>query len=202
MTREEILAMPAGRELDALVAGKVMGLEVVHWYWPVGYQPDNCEEDAARPELDENYHVILPPKLQKSDHPLPSWYDDHAAVFLHRDMANKPCRLEPVQRYSANIADAWLVVEKLGVLWFVDVSCLPGDCSKNPNPKWEARIWDAEPCISGGIGQVSGLVEHKARADAAPLAICRASLLATLDLDDETALESDVVVITEPEGEA
>ena len=158
MTREEILAMPAGSELNRLIGEKVMG-------WTGSYE--------------ENYNVRTWTWRDAEGEHVTDWF----------------CP-------STDIAAAWLVVEKLGVLWFVDVSCLPGDCSKNPNPKWEARIWDAEPCISGGIGQVSGLVEHKARADAAPLAICRASLLATLDLDDETALESDVVVITEPEGEA
>lgn len=124
MTRDELLTMPAGRELDRLVAEKVMG------------------------------------QMWQGGSPIPN-YDG---------------RWPWPPPYSTDIAAAWLVANKLGERWFVDIGCLPGDCAGNPNPKWEARFWDAEPCISGGVGHVSGLEEFKARGETAPLAICRAAL--------------------------
>lgn len=53
LSREEILAMPAGRELDALVAEKVMGLDIVSN--GLKYEPR-----YYLPEYERTYHRAVP----------------------------------------------------------------------------------------------------------------------------------------------
>lgn len=131
MTHEEIDALPAGRELDALVAERVMGWQLVPavngiespWWW-----------DANGP-----VH-----SMDKSDW-RGGWYP------------------------STNIAAAWEVVERMGA------------------DGWDAEldqfhnfmhIWDACFRKLDNRDQGQWLELRTGRADAAPLAICRAALKA------------------------
>jgi hypothetical protein len=88
MTKDEILNMPAGKEIDALVAEKVMG-----WNWV--FRPDNVPEYSnidGTPNGRPKY--IVPPAI-----PAYTWNTAWMAI----DLPN----------YSTNISDAWEVVEKM-----------------------------------------------------------------------------------------
>jgi len=127
MTRESILAMPAGPEMDALVAERVMG-----WTWEPG------------PYLQD-------PETPRRAHP--------------QSTRNAP---DP---YSTNIAAAWLVVEKLNDKKIAEAG---GDWS------WPVEItYICDEGREGWCVQFQG--RHDAVAEPAPLAICRAALLTTLD---------------------
>lgn len=112
MTRDEILAMPAGRDMDALVGEYVFG-------WEKGTFP-----------------VYEPMKSKHGDY-----------------------MVRPISNYSTDISAAWDVVEKLkeSSLW-LDLNTSPDGC------------------------QV-GFADYFVFADTAPLAICRAALLAVADID-------------------
>ena len=121
MTRDEILNMEAGREMDTLVAEKVMGF------------PVKIGDITGEP-----YH----------------------AQFGY-SMPN----------YSTNIAAAWMVVEKLqnqypafNLVW-VKLQILKPEIALR-------RAWRAN---------FQGSTLSDAFADTAPLAICRAALLAMLE---------------------
>jgi len=54
MTRNEILNMPAGREMDALIAKEVFGLDVKHdWHWQHTTQAYTTEIGAAWKVVDK-----------------------------------------------------------------------------------------------------------------------------------------------------
>lgn len=83
--------MQAGRELDALVAEKVMG-----WKW--------CENDIGKESLQppsEEYAFLSP------NHPV-FWADEKGYTKI-------------MPHYSTNIADAWKVVEKMRENFWVQV---------------------------------------------------------------------------------
>ena len=121
MSRDEILAMPAGREMDALIAANVLG-------WKVD------DLTATSPSGSANSRTA------------------HGDDWL--------------EYYSTDMTAAWKVVEKLGF------SLLRSPYTDN----WTAaKITDVEPVISGvevNLGDSEGV------ANSAPLAICRAALLA------------------------
>ncbi len=122
MNRNEILSMPVGRDLDALVAEKVMGRNL--WYGdPTGYK------------IVENFDY---------------WRTDI------RDSDDEYCYRCP--RYSADIASAWEVMEEMKDKFQPDLIF--------ENGEWECLL----------------MAEYaRARATTAPLAICRASLIAVLE---------------------
>ena len=83
-----------------------------------------------------------------------------------------------IPRYSTDIAAAWEVVEKLVALGFVTVHLSQGI----KEPGWYASFF-GDPATDGKGGY--------ARADTAPLAICRAALKATTpNPDGESARAS------------
>ena len=136
MTYDEIMALEAGRELDALVAEKVMG-----WKWDKG---------------NSLQHLLLGP--------------DGAigAVIFHDGIADDDGIVQPLDcpHYSTDIAAAWEVVEKLrrandGEYLF----------TINDAGMWYAKFLDehGEPVSRSGF------------CDTAPLAICRAGLLAVME---------------------
>ena len=88
---DNILSLPAGRELDALVAEEVMGLSPISRNWPCGYTPDVGDYEAA---LDQ-------------DKPYP-WHRDRGPIYQDRNGYARA-----VEFYSTSIAAAWEVVEKL-----------------------------------------------------------------------------------------
>ena len=82
MTRDEILAMEPGRELDALVAEHVMGLEII--VNPKSAMCTGCKIKGQG-----------------------TW------VVIARDYHEWGHKVERPSRYSADIAAAWQVVEKM-----------------------------------------------------------------------------------------
>ena len=135
MNEASTAEMVAGRELDALVAEKVMKLRVIfdedrygemHIWWAVPTDPGTVEE------WDKFY--------------LPA--------------------------YSTDIAAAWQVIEHMKerglTVWFVSK-----EFAWQEAPHWEAGL-TVEPCDSGWLPQIQAL----ASAETAPLAICRAALMA------------------------
>jgi hypothetical protein len=164
----KVSEMPAGRELDALVAEKVMGLEVMR-DWPCGHQPDACELEALRCEWDEATCFELEGKpdlrwlgLYPQRHPVSADRDDDGRFFGYT----------PLPFYSTDIAAAWGVGEKVwervpkrshGTFRYMLNRREPDGCyvcefAMDPEGDWRTH----------SVGE----------ADAAPLAICRAALLA------------------------
>lgn len=137
MTREEILAMPAGPKLDALIAEKVMG-------WTSYESHLTCEDFGTRGE------------------PLIFWNPP--------GMTSAGATLPP---FSTDIAAAWQVVERLierKVLLWVHVS--PAG-----NYRCECRqVVQSEVTKSWYQRRAADVI-----AETAPLAICHAALLATLE---------------------
>jgi hypothetical protein len=121
MTREEILAMPAGYKIDILIAEKIMG-------W----------------------------KDKISDHLVRYYETPNGEIFLKND----------VSHYSTDISAAWQVVEKLKREGY-------------PNPQLytidEDDLWHVAIRTHGDMGY------DDTEAETAPLAICRAALLAILE---------------------
>ena len=126
MTREEILNMRAGREMDALIAEKVMQ----HW---VKRDVIMWQEGIKRKEE----------------------YSEGFTTLAH---------------YSTDIADAWTVVEKMK--------------SKHFRMYYKSAPFqkdDNEPL--GWTCSMSGFEFMPEHADTAPLAICRAALLAVMEAE-------------------
>ncbi|SDY98057.1 BC1872 family protein [Hymenobacter psychrophilus] len=123
MTREEIEQMPAGREMDGLIAHMVIGAQtqVIESDWR--YDSQHMERRPDRP-----------------------W--------------------EHMPYYSTEIGAAWDVVERLDkTAQLCDVTRINGGATYLHH----CEVWNT-----------SGEPYHRATADTAPLAICRAALLATL----------------------
>ena len=135
MNAGQIREMEAGRELDALVAEKVMG-------WTMGdYEPGL-------------YYTTRPggPVAVIS----PTWTP---RMPFHRFLP------------STDIAAAWEVVERLYDLrWIIGL----GSLAQNP------RGWRCELCNMWEDDFERAPSDIEANADTAPLAICRAALLAVM----------------------
>ena len=140
LTREAVLVMPAGPELDALVAERVLGwvrhrskLESGRWsLFPPGEAPD-----------------WMVPATDGAGPPITSW--------------------EP---YSADMTAAWRVVAHLHSRRFSAAVSLDVDHTQG----------DAFAYFRGQAPRRRGRdPEGSARAATAPLAICRAALLTTLE---------------------
>jgi len=139
MTRDEILAMEAGREMDALVAEEVMGWTYI--------SPLYCGYPASGP-IGPNEAVPY------------KW----------------PARLGATQvpNYSTDIAAAWQVVEHLySEKWIVGI----GSLVQVP------REWRCELCNMWEDDFSRCPSDIEANADTAPLVICRAALLATMEVE-------------------
>jgi len=125
MTRDEILKLEAGRELDALIAEKVMGLPVVELKdAPCPYCGSEMRFCGAR-----------------------SWCSDC-----------REWRHSPYKEYSDDIAVAWEVVEKMEHCMIY-------------------KHDDSYEC------EYAGQYLDSVEADTAPLAICRAALLAVTEAE-------------------
>jgi hypothetical protein len=115
MTREEILSMEAGRELDALVAVEVMG-----------------------------------------------WHNDHEVPYYDWvQESNEVIHISKRWSPSSDIGAAWEVVEKMIA-----------------NGWWNTDIGFGSGIV---VSFDDGSTTHQAKADTAPLAICRAALLAVME---------------------
>ena len=138
MTRDEILKMEAGEEMDRLVAEKVMGWKIFkHDYIPIGTQDEiwGC---------DNGVHFIkgIPYKLDTTT--------SEGNLYSHSWKNWEP---------SINILAAWEVVEKMNYLQILHLS----------SGEWQV-------VFSKTISDIF----HLAYAETAPLAICRAALLAVM----------------------
>jgi hypothetical protein len=140
VTRDEILNMPAGREMDALIAENLFG-----WHWVTGILA------FGQPSL-------ISPELygKQKDHLIDT--------TLRRDNGTFP-------HYSTDIAAAWEVVEKMR------------DPSDDEPDFWV--ITDAGKnhgwVVSSYWAHHDGNIDNfHVQAETAPLAICRASLLAVM----------------------
>jgi len=135
MTREEILAMPAGDDLDKLVAEHIMGWTDLrkqkHWW----NKFDETEE----------------------------WYGTYTTI-APSTMRSK------VDDWSTDIEYAWLVMERVASLGCRLVLEDWRECEKDSGIHGWAAYFD----IPGGH------TTEQVVAESAPLAICRAALLATL----------------------
>lgn len=125
MTHDEILNMEAGREMDALVAEKVMG-------WR---------------EYDYKFYS--------------SW---EIAEGVFRRMSE----FQP----SIDIASAWEVVEKIRTTIIHGLPVCPNIVYHHSIPAWHCELFN-------------NMWMRQADADTAPLAICRAALLATSKLEEQ-----------------
>jgi hypothetical protein len=139
MTRDEILNMPAGRELDSIIADCIFGIETV--------------KPKSRTDYVEDIHAR--PKGSSA-----KWIDCEVLKF-----------------YSSNMDAAWEVFE------FVSKSSEETSLSRNAvenisighdSDGWMCSIWWFRDIQSSHA--VEGIY-----ADTAPLAICRAALLAILN---------------------
>jgi Phage ABA sandwich domain len=147
--------LAAGRELDALVAEKVMGLaweKVTHTMgWAVTV--DGSREPITRDEWE----------LRRNGQPIIV-----SGPLMHGLYA---C---PVPGYSTDIAAAWEVVEKLDAGWFFQVERIDGDYHEPTGyrePGRKAR-WAAS------FQRWRTSIPFSAVANSVPEAICRAALKA------------------------
>lgn len=136
--------LKAGRELDALVAEKVMGWRPMQGgvSMEIG-EKDDLWEDGSR-----------------------KWYG--------KDGDPRPMRLLPSPKFSTDIAAAWLVVEKLiarGDEFTLERISL--------DKVWRAKVYPftKDKGWAGG-GYFTSSNDVAVNAKTAPLAICRAALLA------------------------
>jgi hypothetical protein len=163
-------ALTAGRELDVLVAEKVMGVEVVCLDWPCGREPECGCYDAA---------------LNRDDPA--SWETDQGPVCVTPGFENAwPPRLvgdemyaavEPIPFYSTDIEAAWPVIERLKEL--------------GARPSLEVSIRDDEAWY---CEVHPGLVVEDANAC---LAICKAALLWA---DWKANVEPTLPTLADPRG--
>lgn len=176
--------MKAGREMDALVAEKVMGIEPCdNW---IGYTWDNELSVSCVKHSNIIQRECYPTRVyglfgeyDLKDHlpsdfgsgPLPEWFRDNASewdesLYLEDRAVPPP--------YSTSISSAWEVVEKLAERWLhVDVCSTPDE---HPT-KFICVVRQPDKLL---------FLEWRADEDSAPLAICLAALRAVgVEVDDE-----------------
>lgn len=145
LTKEDILGMEAGRELDCLVALKVMNyIPASHnWWLPKGGK-FNCSIEEASEWLSEKECGI--------------------------EWSGKKYQGIPIYMFnpSSNIETAWKVVKRLNLKYTFSVS-----------KGYSDEGWSCLFFWSDGSGDNSEY--HIAYGQTAPLAICRAALLAVLE---------------------
>lgn len=144
MTRDEILNMKAGREMDALVAEQVMG-------WT------NCQKCEFATWLSSDKSIIASGEQWRGN-PLP--------LDIAQEVSDKfNPRWETIKNYSTDIFAAWKVVEKSAGFMVENRQVYKPD-------EWECEI------------AFEGTYIYFASANTAPLAICRAALLAKLENEE------------------
>lgn len=141
----DIDTMPAGRELDALIAEKVMGL--------------------PRHDLDYHRQKCLPISTDTE----PGYCSTERRGT---DVTSKRCRIRP---YSTDIAAAMEVWHKAFPVGPNDKSGFPGVIQRDDNWCFTLFYANGEPML-----QDDGVRLLIAKADTAPLSICRAALKACL----------------------
>lgn len=103
------------REIDILVAEKVMGIKIVAYDWPCGFEPEcGCYEASGTRPSDPLWKYKPGPVFAEVED---TWPPKKSMEFL----GNNPVEIEvemalclhPVPFYSIDIAAAWQVVEKM-----------------------------------------------------------------------------------------
>lgn len=109
MTEQEYLTLP-DREKDAIVAEKVMQLNVVDRNWPCGHSPDCGTYEARR-------------VFWRDEAPDDAKFTERGPIYLEADSEWPPKRnpregdmvvtgVEPVPFYSSEIAATWQVLDE------------------------------------------------------------------------------------------
>ena len=153
--------MNAGRELDALVAEKVMGVTIKWVDILDGYKcarPDGTWYEKGDADYEDcvDEHTV-PVVVMEKGHTLYADWDGETSV-----------RLNTVHHYSTDIAAAWEVVEKLPHKFWPEVG------------RMDDGRWYCEIVGRGDTArQVSKSPIAREIADTAPLAICLAALKVT-----------------------
>ena len=158
MTHAEIDAMPAGREMDALVAERVMGL-VIH---KAGDLDLGWEQKGGPTPPEWHMRGIEKDVLMVERVPPPGYY-----------------RYIGIPHYSTDIAAAWELVEQLRKLgWFILFGNNGHNRGDPANPIWWANFYQQDmKKFWAGDRNKYGESSHE-RGGTAPLAICRAALKA------------------------
>lgn len=153
----DVTMLEAGRELDALVAEKVMGLTILARDWPCGPDPE-CSTYVAAGTL----QVGL---LEEA-----AFYPDRGPVTADPgglvSTLYGPTKC-PVPFYSTDIAAAWQVVEHLRTIGYEIILA-------NAYPTgWVATVF-----------KVGTFTDEDVAAATMPLALCRATLAALATLTE------------------
>ena len=166
LTREQILSMGAGRDMDALVDQNVFG-EIVSW-WSI--HPLSDIESMTPDELSKGLgttwrpctfgmETLLPDK--DGDMPVLEWCDDEGEWF-------------GVSHYSTDIDDAMQVLQSFEYNWNI-----VRDMGKDGN-NYETEGDKLYHVIYAS----PGMPMYGVKAETLPLAIVRAALLATLEAQE------------------
>jgi hypothetical protein len=138
MNKEQISNMPAGREMDALIAERVMGMQWYSW------------TDEAMGGIIRGLRF-------------PDRFSYAVLEFYERTTIEYPA-LEP---YSTDVKAAWGVVEKMTPLYRFGLAQVES-----------GRFWFAQ---FENIEHFGEWEAFESEDETAPLAICRAALLAVLE---------------------
>jgi hypothetical protein len=172
LTKEEIEALPAGRELDALVAKYVYGyeyLDVGYWQSPkngIKQLPSQTETPERQLELEE--WLRSPSVRERTDNAVGEyWIDAGRDIILHLEDFSP----------STELGTAWEVVEFMNKTHYLSTS----------------QYWVEGGSDGGVLGFRFTFERFKtyegetAAAETAPLALCRAALFTMLiQLDSAT----------------
>ena len=168
MTRDEILAMEAGPELAWKVAELVMGLEVPGMLAvtpdhdsPGGYCVPYTQDPILKCDVIRPVYVAHCACDMDERQPGDDDYWGHYAACL-----------EVVPRYPEDIGPAWEVVEYFGPAPFL-LAFHPADAWRTGGG--EIYCYSHWSCWFEGGGKID--------AKTAPLAICRAALLAVMEVE-------------------
>lgn len=153
LTRDKVLSMPSGTEMDTLVAEMVMGWHKGGFVSWTGMRTARNDEDWL--DADGRYMCGVPQEDM--------YEDDEDFNLLH-------------WHPSQSIIWAWQVVEKLEERgWYFEVRNNP------PDVGFSIDIRDKEHGTWDMNGNYDDWIEADARGESVPHAICRAALLAMLE---------------------
>lgn len=154
MSKEEILAMQPGEELNKLVAEQVFDKKVVIVKYLSGYSTLKDEDLPSGENYEECYATVF----RDGETPL---YADHIPDFA--------VRVDLLEDYSRDISAASQILEKLKKDW--DCIDLVWDVGA-----WDMRLENYDNHREFCLGKESGTTFEEL-----PEAICKAALLAKLE---------------------
>lgn len=156
LTREEILALPAGVELNMLVMEHVLDYK-----W--------CYTNANVPWLMAGVSELKPPSWYKNGDTLEPWLTMEGVEIRHGHGQERQLETGWNTQYSTDIAFAWVVLKAMRAKgWYSQHT----DLTLDSGAEW----WSWTFLNHAPPGNESVTTQAKT----APLAICRAALLALL----------------------